>query len=158
MAISPNDEILAKDIEDELGKKIDVDSIVSAETIINNGEPALSGKLADAVFARRLHFNRLYASTLGNAWGQFTSIGNIGASSKTIAVKLSSGDQFIFIFGSSTADTCYMQMIGGGPIAGYSVATHRLSVTVNSDTLTITLPAYFRGCVFSYASFTVSRI
>ena len=158
MAIVQDSVIYYKDIKDELEKKVDVDSIVSAETIINNGEPALSGKLVDAVFARRLHFNRLYSSTLGNAWGQFTSIGNIGASSKTATVKLSSGDQFIFIFGSSTADTCYMQMIGGGPIAGCSVATHRLSVTVNGDTLTITLPAYFRGCIFSYTSFTVSGI
>lgn len=158
MAISPNDKILAKDIEDELRKKIDVDSIVSAETIVNNEEAALSGKLADAAFANRLHFNKLYASTIGNAWGQFTSIGNIGASSKTITVKLLSGDQFIFIFGSSTAETCYMQMIGGGPIAGCSVTTHRLSVTVNGDILTITLPAYFRGCVFSYMNFAVEGL
>lgn len=158
MAISPNKQILAKDIEDELGKKIDVDSIVSAETIMAGEKPLLPGELADAAFARRLYFDRLYASTIGSAWGQFTSVGNIGASSKTITVKLSSSDQFIFIFGSSTADTCYMQMIGGGPIAGCSVTTHRLSVTVNSDILTITLPAYFRGCIFSYISFAVEGL
>lgn len=158
MPISPNDKILAKDIKDELEKKIDVDSIVSAETILNSEAPALSGKLADAAFARQLHYSRLYASRIGTAWGQFTSVGNIGASSKTITIKLSSGEQFIFIFGSSTADACYMQMIGGGSIAGCSVATHRLSVTVNGDTLTITLPAYFRGCIFSYMNFSVEGL
>lgn len=159
MAISQNDPIKATEIVDALDKKVNTSDILTLEEV--EAGTNLIGKIASAEVDNHLIHTKLNAKSLRGAGAPssafFVSIGNVGGADRTVTITLSSNEQNLFLFGSGTSSSNYMTMLGGTGVTDYSFGKNSLACTSKeASTITVVLPRYFRGCIFSYLPFSVA--
>lgn len=159
MAIEKDKPIIATEIVDALNEKVSTSDILTWEEVEAGTD--LTGKIASAEVNNLLIHTKLNSRSLRGAGAPssafFVSIGNIGRADRTVTITLSSSEQILFLFGSGTSTSNYMTMLGGTGVTDYSFGKNSLTCTSKgASTITVVLPQYFRGCIFSYLPFSVA--
>lgn len=159
MAIEKDRSIIATEIIDALNEKVSASDILTLEEV--EAGTNLTGKIASAEVDNHLIHTKLNSRSLRGAGAPssafFVSIGNVGRADRTVTITLSSSEQNLFLFGSGTSASNYMTMLGGTGVADYSFGKDSLvCASKGANTITVVLPQYFRGCIFSYLPFSVA--
>ncbi len=159
MAIEKDNPIVATEIVDALNEKVSTSDILTLEEV--EAGKNLTGKIASAEVDNHLIHTKLDSRSLRGAGAPssafFVSIGNVGRADRTVTITLSSSEQILFLFGSGTSTSNYMTMLGGTGVADYSFGKNSLvCASKEANTITVVLPQYFRGCIFSYLPFSVA--
>lgn len=137
--------------------KVNTSDVLSLEEI--QATTDLTGKIPNANAVKTLDRGKLDADAVSSTFAHphFYAIGNVGTG-VSITIELTNTEQAIFVFGMGATTTCYASMIGGPQVSDYSFGKDSLTCSSKNNThITVQLPGWFRGCMFSYLPFSVAQ-
>ena len=126
------------------------------KTLTQEGVAADAKAVGNALAAKADNANVPHCLNV-NATPYMIFFGNTGNDAKTVDIGFSNSDQYVLIILSGPNNTNVVSMIGCDSFEHMQLG-YALSVSKDSYTAHVTLPAWSRGFMISYNRFTVNNL